>query len=332
MLISLWAIYFDRNNLKKLGLITAAFTVSLGPYLYFVRFHRGATTGRFKIISYIDDPISTPRKILIFIQNFFEYWSPDFLLFSGDANLRHSIGYGGIIFGTTLLLFLVAIAYFILHKRTTGPSTLTRFTLFLILNLLASPVAASLTSESVPHSLRSLLLGYYILLISCYGLAFLLKIKDHRLKKGLLIGLSSLLIFEVIASQIYYFGAYPANSVAAMESFDFQTSLQTAIAQDPDEIIFVNQPTAAYANLEFYEFLVDNPQNIPITATPGPELTADNTCILYPTEIEPTLNASLDAPFKTFEHTKPLTAIERTVRGMEPVKSFIKVRCYEKSA
>lgn len=333
MLISLWAVYFSKkDSFKQLRLITITFLIALVPYLYFVRFHRGATTGRFKIISYLDDPISTPRKVFIFIQNYFEYWSPDFLLLSGDANLRHSIGHGGIIFGVTLLLFLVAIAAFLLRKPRSGNQQLNRFTLFLSFNLLASPVAASLTSESVPHSLRSLLLGYYILLVSCYGLAFIQQIKDRRLKRGLLIGLSCLLVFEVAASQIYYFGAYPAKSIGAMESFDIQTSLQRAIAQNPDEIIFVNQPAAAYANLAFYTYLVDNPQNIPLTVSPEPELTASNTCILYHKNNESALDSSLSAPFTELEYAQPLTASAQPVRDAQPVEPVTKVRCYEKPA
>lgn len=275
MLVILWAVYFKRSTIKRLAVVTSTFLISLAPYAVFVLTHRGATTSRFRIISYMDDPISFGQKVHIFGRNFIEYWSPSFLVLHGDANLRHSSGPGGIIFLTIFILFLVGLFSIFRHRQE-----LSKFTVFLAVNLLASPIAAAMTSESVPHALRSLLIGYYIFLFSCYGLAFLLSLRNYR-KKTMLVGcLSVLLVFEIIIYQLHYFLIYPSKSIDAMESYDVKGSLQIAIAQDPQKILFVNNPAPTYANLEFSKLLVDNPDELAIEVTEQP-VPALNSCVLY---------------------------------------------------
>src|SRR5690606_34757021 len=111
-------------------------------------------------------------KIKILFSNYIAYWSPSFLFLHGDTNLRHSTGISGSITITAGILFAVGLIAIVISIIKSWD----RFKLLLLVNLLFSPAAAALTSEGTPHTVRSLLLGCYIVLISCYGLNYLLNI------------------------------------------------------------------------------------------------------------------------------------------------------------
>lgn len=273
-LASLWMVYSRKGNLKKLSLITAAFLVSLVPFIIFTVRNPGAITSRFYLLSFVEEPISLAEKISIFVRNYLAYFSPRFLILQGDPNLRHSTGYGGVIYIATILLFIVGLAGMIFNRRVN------RFDIFLFACLLVSPVAAALTSEGTPHALRSVLLGYYILLFSCHGMRTVSGISNRRIKFLAQTGIFLLLLFEISGYQLDYFLAYPSRSVNAMGSHGFRSALQFAISQDPAEIIFMNKPRETYAHAQFYSLLADNPGNIPIAWDNRPK-PAGGICILF---------------------------------------------------
>jgi len=319
-LVLLWVVFLKKENIKKLILISLAFLVSLLPYITFTISNPGATTKRFLEISYIDDPISPIKKVFIFFRNLSEYWSLDFLVVNGDSNLRHSTGYGGILFFSIFILFLIGLLSIFYNKK------LHRFHMCLLSNLVVSPVAAALTLEGTPHALRSLLLGYYIVLISCYGVDFIINIPSYRLKKMISISITSLFIIEILSYQLHYFLIYPSTSIRAMESFDFRSALQTAINQNPKQIIFMNDPYASYVNLRFYQYVVKNPHNIPIFISQDPTQ-ALGSCILYHRKDDEKLS-QFPYSFNEYESKVNLNILQRIV-SKEPAQSIMKVRCYE---
>ncbi|NMB87057.1 MAG: hypothetical protein GYA17_01780, partial [Chloroflexi bacterium] len=173
MLAVLWVIYLRRENLARLAILTATFLLALLPYGWFALAYPDALTKRFDFVSYLSADISWLEKAKIFALNLLEYWSPGFLIKSGDANLRHATGYGGVIFTATLALFLLGVVFVLTRRRL----LLQRFNLFLLANLLLAPMAAALTSQGTPHALRSQLMSLYVLLFSGYGLLFLAEIR-----------------------------------------------------------------------------------------------------------------------------------------------------------
>ncbi|HAC63443.1 MAG TPA: hypothetical protein DCF68_07855 [Cyanothece sp. UBA12306] len=322
MLISLWIIYFKRENIKKLALITLTFLTSLIPYILFTINNPEATTTRFKTVSYIDDPISIIDKVGIFVNNFASYLSPEFLIKHGDPNLRHSTGYGGIIFASILFLFLITLIYIVFNKR------FNKFQIFLFFNLLLSPATASLTSEGTPHALRSFLLGYYILLFSCYSMELISQMRNKRIRKVVIIFIFSFLLFEIVGNQLYFFGFYPSKSVHAMVSFDLKKSLQIAIEQKPQEIIFVNEPTHQYSNLKFYSYLVKNPTGIPIKMTLKPVTVIPlHSCMIYHEWSEKELD-QFPYSFTEYKSNKSLNFLEKLL-GVKSPPNIMRVRCYK---
>lgn len=187
-------------------------------------------------------------------------------------------------------------------------------------------MAAALTSGVSPHALRSLLISYYILLISCYGLKFILSIKNYYRKQGLITCILIFFIFEIIGYQFNYFIFYPSQSVKAMDSFNFKESLQVAVDQNPKEVIFMNEPSSlTYIHLKFYSYLIDNPKQILIKQVehPVPSL---GSCLLYHRKYEAEI-AHFTDHFTEHEIGKALNPIQSLMKA-EKYPAIMKVRCY----
>lgn len=324
MLVVLWAVYINRNNFKKLLALSFAYLIALIPFLVFSFNNPGIVAERFLELSYVDDPLPFSEKASIFFGNYGVYWSPDFLIFHGDPNLRHSTGYGGVLFVVTIVLFVLGFLHLLLKKRRE------RFPVFLLVNLTISPIAAALVTEGAPHALRSMLVVYYILLISCYGLAIVIDSRWHHVLKTAL--LTCLFLAHTLESARYqrdYFVSYPARSVEDFGSFDLRSAIEFSLEHRPDEISAIGLPPGGYANIQFYSGNVENPAGIPIAVDdfrePKPGL-----CLIFHrrTDIESKLDA-YSLPYDNFSSRKKLSPMEHRF-SVEKFNGVIKVRCYER--
>jgi hypothetical protein len=318
----LWVFFFKRKNINKLFAITLMFLISLIPLMVFTIHHPDALTARFDNISYIFAGTALSDKLSTFLSNTIAYWSPGYLIMHGDANLRHSIGYGGEIFTGTFFMFLLGTAYILANKKL----RVNRYILFLLLNLLVSPLAAILTSEGTPHALRSMLQGYYILLISCYGVMLICQLRHVRCRQIILAVVLASLFFEIAAYQVHYYIFYPAKSVAAMDGYDLKTSLQSAIDEHPLEVFYLDKKI--YGTIDFFSFLVANPQKIPVklstTSHPIP-----GSCLIFHQGMENQLD-QYSIPYYELDNHYHLNRLERFFKVEAPTIPF-KVRCYPTS-
>src|SRR5207249_3877032 len=127
----------------------------------------GTLSARFSGMSYVyDHSMGLLDKVERFITSYRSYFSPGFLILHGDSNLRHHTGLNGVLFMTIALLAVIGLGSQFYHFSYRHR----RFGLLLFLNLLLAPAPAALINES-EHSLRSLLLGFYLLVFSLYGFA-----------------------------------------------------------------------------------------------------------------------------------------------------------------
>ncbi len=99
---------------------------------------------RFEAVGTID-PLHWPGALL-------QHVGPDFLFFTGDHNLRHHTGYGGML-NIVFLPLLLAGSVCLLRKLFCQRDT---FWIFLALFGITCLVPVSLTQENLPHALRSL--------------------------------------------------------------------------------------------------------------------------------------------------------------------------------
>lgn len=153
-----------------------------------------------------------PARLKKFIVNYLAYFDPQFLLVSGDPNLRHHSGFGGellLVQGILLLAGLVALLNYQRQK-----------TWLILAWLLLSPIVAALVNET-PHASRAI----YMMI----PLAWLIGLGWGRLKhfSALIIGL---LLFINLSVYLHdYFVHYPTRSAlawikpykdAALQSYD----------------------------------------------------------------------------------------------------------------
>jgi len=153
-----------------------------------------------------------PERLKKFLINYSAYFDPQFLLISGDPNLRHHSGFGGellLVQGILLLAGLVALLNY--QRKET----------WLILSwLFLSPIVAALVNET-PHASRAI----YLLV----PLAWLIGLGWSRFKhlSALIIGLLLLINLSVYLHD--YFVHYPDRSAlawikpykdAALQSYD----------------------------------------------------------------------------------------------------------------
>lgn len=291
-LLSVLVIYhkqFYKNLIVVLG-----FLISIIPYLNFYLTDPSKLTSRFKIVSYIyDTRLTLIEKLTLFFENYLHYLSPDYLIFRGDSSSRHHIGYGGELYFTVLILSVVGISWLFIKKKHNN------FTSLLLINLLLAPVAAALTTGD--SSLRSILVGLYLLIFSIYGLHVLINIHNKNVKLISLIFLTSLLVVEAGGYLINYFLIYPQKSVWAFESFDLPKSMQMAVNQNPTDIIVSSLANNPYAHVDFYKKSIHVQTEIPINvdypvAQPG-------RCIIYFASNQKIINENI---YKFYQIGDPL--------------------------
>jgi hypothetical protein len=220
------------KQMKKIGLFIL-FGLGCLPIVYFfmkepTAFLRAQQTG------------IQEAKLTTMVNNYFNHLNPDFLIFTGDENLRHSPGVTG------QLSFLAA------GLAIVGLLKLDLTTAFL---LLAGPLPAVITKIS-PHSLRSL--GFMFGLYSLVTLGVSKVIDLYRQNKTKLIkGFIILVVIAGLTQYVYfyydYFVNYPHRATDAWQTGYKQVYSQ--LDNVDQEIYFSWEYTQPYIYQLFYNKL-----------------------------------------------------------------------------
>jgi hypothetical protein len=266
----------STKSLASLAIMLLAFILALTPYLKFTFDNPGALTGRFLAISYLDDPIPAHQKAALFVKNYFQYWMPQFLLFRGEGNLRHSIGYAGAIYLTTYFLGLIALFSWIKN----GSFAKDRFIRFVILSWATAPIAAAMINEQ--HVLRTMTSGVYWVIASIYGFSALKRVTKIEHRKLLSSLVFSVLALEVILYVAAYFTVFPERSLHGSESYGVSQAYKAAIEQNPKKIWFFAEPHDSYPNIRFAALTIKNETDIPLEVISNSNFAADaDECVIY---------------------------------------------------
>lgn len=177
------------------------------------------------------------------ITHYFDHFSLNFLVLSGDANLRHSTGKIGVLLIIGFLGFILGEYYLIIQNK--------RLFTFLNLLLLLSFLPACMTYE-VPHALRSLNAVIFINIISALGLVYLTKLLKNNKKTILLITLYLLLFTQFVFYLHYYYKHYPARSLQWWQAGYKQAVEMVSKNYQADHIIFTNFYSRPYVYFLLY--------------------------------------------------------------------------------
>lgn len=138
--------------------------------------------------------------------NFFAYFTPDFLFFSGDSNLRHSSGFAGM-WGVFESIFVLCVPFLFVSPRSVISLAEKKILLFLCFAYFSGIVPAALTWEGTPHSLRSIGSVPFLLFLSVFSFGILFR----NFFKTTIFFLLCSLIFSVFFL-IDFFTVYPQRS------------------------------------------------------------------------------------------------------------------------
>ena len=201
---------FHRRLLArwKIGLFfLLSYAAALLPMMVSaLRFPQSLTT-RFERVSVLQGNPSVNAMMHSVIPRFsLEYFSPRFLIFTGDPELRHHTGLGGELFWFTIPLILTGMYHMVRHFRTQP------YYRVLALSLLVYPAVAALTNERM-HSGRTISGVISWLLVAMVGA----RVWWHHGRTGrtLLIVICAAGVVEGAAYFADYFGPYQTRCQTA---------------------------------------------------------------------------------------------------------------------
>lgn len=171
--------------------------------------HPDALGARFGALTITADHPSLPAVAARFVSNYVQYFGFPFLFSHGDANLRHSTGWGGMLLVVSLPALLAGVVTCV--RRLDQP--LCRLAL---LGLVAAPIPAAVTAEGTPHSLRAATMLPFLLLLTVMGWTTLWP--WLRPRGAWLAALAAVVLIEAGGYVYDFFVEYPGHAVAAFDS------------------------------------------------------------------------------------------------------------------
>jgi len=165
-----------------------------------------------------------------YFQNYFAHFTPNFLLFEGDTNLRHHSGFGGEILLVQGILLIIGIFIITRVNRTA--------TLILIW-FLASPLVSSLVNNEVPHASRAIYMIVPLSLLLGLGMENIYqKLKKMRWGNLLFFGSVGFLAVNFAVFLHDYFIHYPARSKIAW-LVPYKKAAEYFRANPPEKKVFI---------------------------------------------------------------------------------------------
>lgn len=167
-----------------------------------------ALLARFQAAGLMADHPSLLAAAGRFIGNYASYFSPGFLVVSGDGNYRQTTGFGGVLLAVTLPLMIAGAVR--LFTRRHEP-----YAAFALLGIVLAPVPAALTIGA-PHALRGAGLFPFLVVCMIEGLdwARTLLASRRRLAAVLVLGAA----LTATPFFVDYFTAYPARASVAFQA------------------------------------------------------------------------------------------------------------------
>jgi len=147
---------------------------------------------------------------MIFTKNFLLHLDPRYLFLTGDHNYRHSTRHFGELSWLDMLGLGMGLMLFVLMlKKKKRPSDLV---IFLLMAAAAGIVPAALTTEGLPHALRSLGAQPFVEVLIGYSLSKAIEHWPLTLIASALTGALFAACFLTV-----YFTTYPAQSAEAFQ-------------------------------------------------------------------------------------------------------------------
>lgn len=176
--------------------------------------------------------IGQAANLFYLITNYYlAAFSPNFLIFAGDPNLRHSIPVSGVAGFSITALFVIGLV-----KMIRAPLDFSKkLTLTL---LLLSPLPAIITRDGQYHATRLFLLVLPLTLIAVEGFLALLSKLKFKSYYPLLFLVAAIFVWEIGRDQFLRMSLYPQTSYEAFDGgWQEIVSKTSSLAKNYDEVI-----------------------------------------------------------------------------------------------
>ncbi len=162
----------------------------------------------------------------IFIDNYFETFSTDFLFTKGDPSPRQNSSASGELYAVESVLILAGICFVLTgRKAILGKEKYT----FLFL-LFASPIPGALTQDGGNHATRQFLLVFPLIVVASIGLVYVYRLLKGNVKFVWAFAIVGILLWSTINYLHYYFVHYPWDSERWWQA-GYQEMVSSAISE-----------------------------------------------------------------------------------------------------
>lgn len=197
----------------------------------------------------------------VFIENYLQNFSLDFLVLHGDRNPRHNMAtMGGIYFTDLILIFIGLVAFWYKERRTV---------LFLIYWLLVAPIPTAIVDT--PHALRSAFMLPPLIFFSALGLAIIFNYRNKLLPA--LILLLFIIQFAFFMQKLYFlapkeyssFWSYPAKLASEIVGGNKDKYTYVILSDRIDNIEYAYP---VYANIDPKTIIAQNQNKASLNSSP----------------------------------------------------------------
>lgn len=217
-----------RKNLKLLVIAFAAFLIPIIIFIPWLTRYPDTLLNQVSYIGSLDKTIDVQKGIWgvfdisrlgNFVSSYFTYFSPKILFTEGDRSMIHSTGEVGAFLFPIIFLLAFGILKVVFKEKD-------RFSKLILLGLLTYPVAPALVSDPQRIS-RGLVVIPFVILLSIYGIKFLLDSREKAFKPFLVaILITSMFQFTFFLAD--YFDKYRERSYTWFNQ-DIGGALESAI-------------------------------------------------------------------------------------------------------
>lgn len=217
----------NRKAAVSLFLIGLGTLVVISPFLVSMAMNWEETRLRFAAIQG-----ETPLSVAGFLKNYAFHWNPVYLLATGDANPRHHItGQGQItLFEATGIVLGIWALY----------QSKARWSLWLVAWLVLAPVPAALTSEGLPHALRTLMIVPAFALLAGVGFAQLFDWTGVLRRPLVAAGFAFAFAAQTAVTVTLFFSVYPEKSAPHWDKGFYEGVSKAAEVRKAGEVCVVS--------------------------------------------------------------------------------------------
>jgi len=225
-LIGFFIIYRKKLYVKKKAVIAASlmFVAFLLPLIPFSL--SGDVANRYKLVSIIDDPGLVPRidearnlsslpqpairlvhnrvtyTTATFISNYFAHFKPDYLFISGAPHRQHHVQDVGQLYLIQAPFIFLGLYYLFKGKK--------KYRWLLVIWILFAFLPVSITRDSIPHALRTIIAAPAYQILTAFGLVESIRLATTKnLRRLLVVAPVAILLISFGKYQYNYYTKYP---------------------------------------------------------------------------------------------------------------------------